>query len=75
MANTLNYLDIKHVLTSCGTCIDQLMTYELGDIFKGATAKVPASPQQRSLLITSEFIILAITVAESFDLIGSWQGA
>jgi hypothetical protein len=22
MANTLNYLDIKHVLTSCGTCID-----------------------------------------------------
>ncbi len=34
MANTLNYLDIKHVLTSCGTCIDQLMTYELGDIFK-----------------------------------------
>ena len=34
MANTLNYLDIKHVLTSCGTCIDQLLTYELGDIFK-----------------------------------------
>ncbi len=34
IANTLNYLDIKHVLTSCGTCIDQLMTYELGDIFK-----------------------------------------
>ena len=36
MANTLNYLDIKHVLTSCGTCIDQLLTYELGDIFKDA---------------------------------------
>jgi Fe-S oxidoreductase len=34
MANTLNYLDIKHVLTSCGTCIDQLLTYELSDIFK-----------------------------------------
>lgn len=34
MANTLNYLDIKHVITSCGTCIDQLMTYKLGDIFK-----------------------------------------
>ena len=34
MANTLNYLDIKHVLTSCGTCIDQLTTYELADIFK-----------------------------------------
>jgi Fe-S oxidoreductase len=37
IANTLNYLDIKHVLTSCGTCIDQLITYELGDIFKGST--------------------------------------
>ncbi len=36
MANTLNYLDITHVLTSCGTCIDQLLTYELGDIFKDA---------------------------------------
>ncbi len=34
IANTLNYLDIKHVITSCGTCIDQLYTYELGDIFK-----------------------------------------
>lgn len=34
MANTLNYLDISHVITSCGTCIDQLLTYELGDIFK-----------------------------------------
>jgi FAD/FMN-containing dehydrogenase/Fe-S oxidoreductase len=37
MANTLKYLDIKHVLTSCGTCIDQLMTYELGDIFKDSS--------------------------------------
>jgi len=36
MANTLNYLDIKYVLTSCGTCIDQLMTYELSDIFKNS---------------------------------------
>jgi Fe-S oxidoreductase len=34
IANTLNYLDIKHVITSCGTCIDQLLTYELSDIFK-----------------------------------------
>jgi Fe-S oxidoreductase len=37
MANTLNYLDIKHVLTSCGTCIDQLASYELGDIFKDSS--------------------------------------
>lgn len=34
VANTLNYLDISHVITSCGTCIDQLLTYELSDIFK-----------------------------------------
>ncbi len=37
IANTLNYLDIKHVLTSCGTCIDQLLNYELSDIFKDST--------------------------------------
>lgn len=30
-------LDIKHVLTSCGTCIDQLLSYELNDIFKDST--------------------------------------
>jgi FAD/FMN-containing dehydrogenase/Fe-S oxidoreductase len=34
IANTLNYLDISHILTSCGTCIDQLFTYGLDDIFK-----------------------------------------
>lgn len=33
IANTLNYLEIKTVLTSCGTCIDQLLTYQFGDIF------------------------------------------
>ncbi len=37
MANTLNYLDIKHVLTSCGTCIDQLLTYNTANIFKNST--------------------------------------
>lgn len=37
MENTLNYLDIKHVLTSCGTCIDQLSTYGLDDIFKDSS--------------------------------------
>jgi Fe-S oxidoreductase len=34
IANTLNYLEIKTVLTSCGTCIDQLLTYQFGDIFQ-----------------------------------------
>jgi len=35
MANTLNYLDIKTVLVSCGTCYDQLSTYEFEKIFPG----------------------------------------
>ncbi|MFZ1180702.1 MAG: FAD/FMN-binding oxidoreductase [Herbaspirillum sp.] len=33
MANTLNYLDIKTVVVSCGTCYDQLQGYEFGKIF------------------------------------------
>ncbi|MCX7088481.1 MAG: FAD/FMN-binding oxidoreductase [Methylococcales bacterium] len=35
MANTLNYLDIKTVLVSCGTCLDQLESYEFEKIFPG----------------------------------------
>jgi FAD/FMN-containing dehydrogenase/Fe-S oxidoreductase len=35
IANTLNYLDIKTVLVSCGTCIDQLLTYQFSKIFPG----------------------------------------
>jgi len=35
MANTLNYLDIKTVVVSCGTCYDQLATYEFEKIFPG----------------------------------------
>ena len=35
VANTLNYLDIKTVLVSCGTCIDQLLTYKFEKIFPG----------------------------------------
>jgi Fe-S oxidoreductase len=33
VANTLNYLDIKTVIVSCGTCIDQLLHYEFENIF------------------------------------------
>ena len=33
MANTLNYLDIKTVIVSCGTCYDQLQDYHFEDIF------------------------------------------
>ncbi|MDH4200589.1 MAG: DUF3683 domain-containing protein [Spirochaetia bacterium] len=36
MANTLNYLDIKTVLVMCGTCIDQLQSYEFDKIFPGS---------------------------------------
>jgi FAD/FMN-containing dehydrogenase/Fe-S oxidoreductase len=35
VANTLNYLDIKTVVVSCGTCLDQLQGYEFDKIFPG----------------------------------------
>jgi FAD/FMN-containing dehydrogenase/Fe-S oxidoreductase len=35
VANTLNYLDIKTVVVSCGTCMDQLLKYEFDKIFAG----------------------------------------
>jgi FAD/FMN-containing dehydrogenase/Fe-S oxidoreductase len=35
IANTLNYLDIKTVIVSCGTCMDQLQKYEFDKIFPG----------------------------------------
>jgi Fe-S oxidoreductase len=35
VANTLNYLDIKTVVVSCGTCRDQISGYRFEDIFPG----------------------------------------
>ena len=35
VATTLNYLDIKTVVVSCGTCYDQLAGYEFDKIFPG----------------------------------------
>ena len=35
VANTLNYLDIKTVIVSCGTCMDQLQQYQFERIFPG----------------------------------------
>lgn len=35
VANTLNYLDIKTVIVSCGTCMDQLQQYQFDKIFPG----------------------------------------
>ena len=35
VANTLNYLDIRTVIVSCGTCMDQLEKYEFDKIFPG----------------------------------------
>jgi FAD/FMN-containing dehydrogenase/Fe-S oxidoreductase len=35
VANTLNYLDIRTVIVSCGTCMDQLLKYEFEKIFPG----------------------------------------
>jgi len=36
VANTLNYLDIKTVVVSCGTCHDQLQDYKFEEIFPGS---------------------------------------
>jgi len=36
LANTLNYLDIRTVIVSCGTCLDQLEKYQFEKIFPGA---------------------------------------
>ncbi|MBE9526136.1 MAG: DUF3683 domain-containing protein, partial [Proteobacteria bacterium] len=33
IANTLNYMDIKTVIVSCGTCMDQLLKYQFQQIF------------------------------------------
>ncbi|WP_296674545.1 FAD-binding and (Fe-S)-binding domain-containing protein, partial [Thiothrix sp. UBA2332] len=35
VANALSYLDIKTVIVSCGTCMDQLLKYEFERIFPG----------------------------------------
>ncbi len=35
VANTLNYLDIRTVVVSCGTCMDQLLQYQFEQIFPG----------------------------------------
>ena len=35
VAHTLKYLDIKTVIVSCGTCMDQLIGYEFDKIFPG----------------------------------------
>jgi Fe-S oxidoreductase len=35
VANTLNYMDIRTVIVSCGTCLDQLLKYQFAAIFPG----------------------------------------
>ncbi|NOY17079.1 MAG: DUF3683 domain-containing protein [Gammaproteobacteria bacterium] len=35
IANTLGYLDIRTIIVSCGTCLDQLLKYSLQHIFPG----------------------------------------
>ncbi len=35
VSNTLNYMDIKTVIVSCGTCMDQLLKYQFEQIFPG----------------------------------------
>lgn len=37
MADTIGYMNAAHVVVSCGTCMEMLGKYGLGDIFQGAT--------------------------------------
>ena len=43
VANTLNYMDIKTVIVSCGTCMDQLLKYEFEKIFPGCVCSISTS--------------------------------
>ncbi len=43
IANTLNYMDIRTVIVSCGTCMDQLMKYEFEKIFPAAACSISMS--------------------------------
>jgi FAD/FMN-containing dehydrogenase/Fe-S oxidoreductase len=36
MADTIGYMDIEDVVVSCGTCLEMLGKYSIGDIFPGA---------------------------------------
>ena len=40
VANTLNYLDIRTVVVSCGTCHDQLQDSQFEKIFPGAASSM-----------------------------------
>lgn len=46
VANTLNYLDIKIVVVSCGTCYDQLAGYEFEKIFPDVSTQVRFRKQE-----------------------------
>ncbi len=57
VANTLNYLDIKTVVVSCGTCYDQLQGYEFDQIF----------PDSRIIDIHEYLLEKGITLGNSFS--------
>ncbi|MGV7930140.1 MAG: DUF3683 domain-containing protein [Spirochaetota bacterium] len=37
IADTTGYMDIEHIIVSCGTCFEMLEKYEIENIFNGAT--------------------------------------
>jgi Fe-S oxidoreductase len=47
VANTLNYLDIKTVVVSCGTCYDQLQGYQFEKIFPAVGSSTSTSTCSR----------------------------
>ena len=48
MANTLNYLDVKTILISCGTCMKQLKDYHLEEIFPGSSLISTSTSQRKA---------------------------
>ena len=51
VANTLNYLDIKTVVVSCGTCYDQLQGYKFEEIFPAAASSTSTSTCSKGITL------------------------
>jgi FAD/FMN-containing dehydrogenase len=55
IANTLNYMDIKTVVVSCGTCMDQLLHYQFEKIFPGCRLlDIHEYMQERGIALTGD---------------------
>src|SRR3546814_7120923 len=58
MATTLNYLDIKSVVVSCGTCYDQLTGYEFDKIFPGCRLRSEEHTSDQQSLMRPSYAVI-----------------